>query len=285
MSVALYESDVQRHHLDSRIAVQVTSLVRESYYLVFCLKWGHKWGQDAPKKPSARVDPEPRLEHTAALLYVRCPQLLPSCQDSSLTTVDLEKRRTCKKKMIGSGLVQSTLSALHVDQAESSLQLQYCCEIMGNPFISTAITICQRACMRPHAWACHAVLLVWHPAVLGSKTHFGFHGLDCRGDSVLSLKFRDLSLLGSQVDSLLYTPWGKEGRNGLMEGCRDLSRSADPWIQAIMTSCKWMPIMSITLRSLESRRPYSRQESRCCILVRRVNTTSQLEMSDSKHAN
>ena len=69
----------------------------------------------------------------------------------------------------------------------------------------------------------------------------------------------------------------KESRNGLMEGCRDLSRSADPWIQAIMTSCKWMPIMSITLRSLESRRPYSRQESRCCILVRRVNTTSQLE--------
>ena len=53
--------------------------------------------KDAPKKPSAPVDPEPRLEHTAALLYVRCPQLLPSCQDSSLTTVDLEKQRTCKK--------------------------------------------------------------------------------------------------------------------------------------------------------------------------------------------
>ena len=136
----------------------------------------------------------------------------------------LRKATNLQKKMMGSGLVQSTLSALHVDQAESSLQLQYCCEIMGNPFISTAITICQCACMRPHAWAWHAVLLVSHPAVLGSKTHFGFHGLDCRGDSVLSLKFRDLSLLGSQVDSLLYTPWGR--RVG-MDWWRDAEISVD----------------------------------------------------------
>ena len=136
----------------------------------------------------------------------------------------LRKATNLQKKMMGSGLVQSTLSALHVDQAESSLQLQYCCEITGNPFISTAITICQCACMRPHAWAWHAVLLVWHPAVLGSKTHFGFHGLDCRGDSVLSLKFRDLSLLGSQVDSLLYTPWGR--RVG-MDWWRDAEISVD----------------------------------------------------------
>lgn len=284
MSVALYESDVQRHHLDSRIAVQVTSRVNESYYLVFCLKWGHKWGQDAPKKPSARVDPEPRLEHTAALLYVRCPQLLPSCQDSSLTTVDLEKQRTCKKN---DGFWACSINAFS-SACWSSWVKPAAAVLLRNHGKSIHLNCNHHLSMCMHASpclsiACCAFSVTSCSAGIQDSLWLPRSRLQRRQRPVTQVQGFELARL-TGWQSTLYAV-RKESRNGLMEGCRDLSRSADPWIQAIMTSCKWMPIMSITLRSLESRRPYSRQESRCCILVRRVNTTSQLEMSDSKHAN